>query len=103
MNIHELSDNLKYIHLSHAEAGDWEFDSMSIVYFHSGPCIIATQLNSGNTTKIFAPSKGAGYVANKKLGRRYKRSGSNFLFPWIKLPVVVGAVSPEEVKSFFVK
>ncbi len=101
MNIYDFTDSPEYLPGSFEDMGDYEHSNFPIRFFHLGPCIVAQQTDRGEV-RIFAPSKGAGYVVNKKLARKHKKSKLPPLRVFNKLPVtILHKVTKYELKDYF--
>lgn len=74
MHIYFNCSESEYLPVGLEESGgDYEADSCPIRWAWIGRCILASRANRGETC-LLAPSKGAGYVANKKIARAVRKA-----------------------------
>lgn len=103
MNIYDFTNSPEYLPVSFEDMNsDYEASNMPIRFFRLGPCLVGQQMNRSEV-RIFAPSKGAGYVANKKLARKYRKSEQALFRSFEKLPVTVSQISEQALKEYFCK
>ena len=92
MNILDFNIDTEYLAVSLAESwGDYECNNRPIKFFRLGPTVVAQQMNTGLEPIILAPSKGAGYIANKKLARKIKGCR-------LKVVVVKSEITQSQIK-----